>query len=77
MQFNFNSLKPTHTRPLDAFLVSLQIGTSKLPKDRTFIRNGNITLTNLRKEDFGRYECIVKNEIATLVAHTALRINGQ
>ncbi|KAI2798215.1 Protein turtle B [Blomia tropicalis] len=57
-------------------IVWKRVGTGKLPKDRTFIRNGNITITNLRKEDFGKYECILKNEIATLVAHTTLRMNG-
>lgn len=47
----------------------------KLPKN-SFVRNGNITLFKLREEDFGRYECVIENEIATIMAQTDLRMNG-
>nr|XP_027205598.1 protein turtle-like [Dermatophagoides pteronyssinus] len=47
----------------------------KMPK-HSFQRNGNITLVKLRKEDFGRYECVIENEIATLIASTEIRMNG-
>lgn len=46
-----------------------------MPK-HSFQRNGNITLVKLRKEDFGRYECVIENEIATLIASTEIRMNG-
>ena len=37
---------------------------------------GTLTLTNLKRSDFGFYECHVSNEVATLVAKTHLVIEG-
>ena len=75
--FSFHSHPPFFLLNISLYSkIKIKVGNGKLPKDRTFIRNGNITITNLRKEEFGKYECILKNEIATLVASTALRING-
>ncbi|EDW77649.2 LOW QUALITY PROTEIN: uncharacterized protein Dwil_GK24611 [Drosophila willistoni] len=37
---------------------------------------GNITIENLRREDFGYYQCVVSNEVATLMAVTQLVIEG-
>ncbi|XP_067132158.1 protein turtle-like isoform X17 [Centruroides vittatus] len=48
----------------------------KLPRDRTFIRGGNITIRGLRKEDHGQYECVLENEIATLVTSTLLLVES-
>ncbi|XP_023242478.1 protein borderless-like, partial [Centruroides sculpturatus] len=49
----------------------------KLPRDRTFIRGGNITIRGLRKEDHGQYECVLENEIATLVTSTLLLVESK
>ncbi|GFY72498.1 protein turtle [Trichonephila inaurata madagascariensis] len=47
---------------------------SKLPRDRAMIRGGNLTIRGLKKEDHGRYECVLENEIATLVTSTLLLV---
>lgn len=49
---------------------------SKLPKDRTISRQGNLTIKSIKKEDHGRYECVLENEIATLVASTHLYVDS-
>ncbi|XP_055945123.1 protein turtle-like isoform X2 [Argiope bruennichi] len=48
----------------------------KLPRERAIIRGGNLTIKGLRKEDHGRYECVLENEIATLVTSTLLLVEG-
>lgn len=40
------------------------------------IRGGNLTIKGLRKEDHGRFECVLENEIATLVTSTLLLVEG-
>ncbi|CAL4082334.1 unnamed protein product [Meganyctiphanes norvegica] len=47
-----------------------------LPRDRTVIEGGNLTIKNLRKADHAFYECVVSNEIATLVTATQLLVEG-
>ncbi|XP_015783497.1 protein turtle isoform X3 [Tetranychus urticae] len=49
---------------------------SKLPKERAFIRGGNLTLKSIKKEDHGRYECVLENEIATLVTSSLLNVDS-
>ncbi|GFQ66732.1 protein turtle, partial [Trichonephila clavata] len=48
----------------------------KLPRDRSMIRGGNLTIRGLKKEDHGRYECVLENEIATLVTSTLLLVES-
>jgi hypothetical protein len=50
---------------------------AKLPSDRSEYKNSYLHLHNLRKEDHGRYECVIENEVATLVASTMLYIEGE
>lgn len=50
---------------------------AKLPSDRSEYSNSHLILHGLRKEDHGRYECVVENEVATLVASTMLYIEGK
>ncbi len=50
---------------------------SKLPKDRAFIKSGNLTIKSIRKEDHGKYECVLENIIATLVTTTTLRVDSK
>ncbi len=47
-----------------------------LPRERTKTDGGNLTLTKLKRSDFGYYECHVSNEVATLVATSHLVIEG-
>lgn len=52
-------------------------GGGKLPKDRATIRHGNLTIVSIKKEDHGKYECILENEIATLVAAATLHVDSK
>jgi len=47
-----------------------------LPKGRWRMDLGNLMISNLRRIDFGYYECHMSNEVATLVATTHLVIEG-
>uniref|UniRef100_A0A182PJ73 Protein turtle n=1 Tax=Anopheles epiroticus TaxID=199890 RepID=A0A182PJ73_9DIPT len=47
-----------------------------LQKNRVRINNGNITIENLRRSDFGYYQCVASNEVATIVSATQLVIEG-
>lgn len=47
-----------------------------LQKNRVKSINGNITIENLRRSDFGFYQCVVSNEVATIVSGTQLVIEG-
>ena len=48
-----------------------------LPKDRISVRNGRLSVFNLRKSDHGTYECVVENEVTALVARTTLLIESK
>ncbi|XP_059095272.1 protein turtle-like isoform X4 [Tigriopus californicus] len=45
-----------------------------LPRKRHKLYNGELTLDALHKSDHGVYECVVENEVATIVARTELKI---
>ncbi|RVE46867.1 hypothetical protein evm_008512 [Chilo suppressalis] len=49
-----------------------------LPLQKTRVRaaGGNITIETLRRQDFGIYQCVASNEVATIVADTQLVIEG-
>lgn len=47
-----------------------------LPKNRAKLNGGNLTIDNLRRSDFGYYQCIASNEVATIVSATQLVIEG-
>ncbi|XP_073826028.1 immunoglobulin superfamily member turtle isoform X4 [Musca autumnalis] len=49
---------------------------SDTQRNRIRISGGNITIENLRREDFGYYQCVVSNEVATLMSQTQLVIEG-
>lgn len=73
-----------HSNPINATDDSQQsvipqtvITYAKLPSDRAEFKGSNLILNNLRKEDHGRYECVIENEVATLVASTMLYIEGE
>lgn len=47
-----------------------------LQKNRIKANGGNITIENLRRSDFGYYQCVASNEVATIVSATQLVIEG-
>ncbi|KAJ8922840.1 hypothetical protein NQ315_007875 [Exocentrus adspersus] len=49
---------------------------SPLPKNRVKIVGGNITIESLRRSDFGFYQCVATNEVATIVTATQLVVEG-
>lgn len=56
---------------------SVIVSYAKLPSDRSELRGSHLYLHGLRKEDHGRYECVIENEVATLVAPTMLYVDGK
>ncbi|XP_076367006.1 protein turtle homolog A-like isoform X1 [Tachypleus tridentatus] len=46
----------------------------RLPRERSSRQGGNLTIHNLHKEDHGRYECVLENDVATLVTSTMIVI---
>jgi hypothetical protein len=53
-----------------------QRDAKELPKERSRIEGGNLTIAPLRREDHGYYECVVSNEIATVVRSTLLVVQN-
>ena len=51
-----------------------QVDGRPLPKLRTNFLGGEMTISDLHKSDHGVYECVVSNDVATIVARTALLI---
>lgn len=49
---------------------------SALQRNRVKIVGGNLTIEGLRRADFGFYQCVATNEVATIVAATQLVIEG-
>lgn len=45
-------------------------------RNRVKTSGGNITIENLRRLDFGFYQCVASNEVATIVSSTQLVIEG-
>ena len=56
-------------------IFSLQVSPAlPLPKRRTQFLGGEMTISDLHKSDHGVYECVVSNDVATIVARTQLLI---
>lgn len=47
-----------------------------LQKNRIKQIGGNLTIDNLRRSDFGFYQCVASNEVATIISATQLVIEG-
>ncbi|XP_063703183.1 protein turtle-like isoform X2 [Culicoides brevitarsis] len=47
-----------------------------LQKNRAKISGGNLTITGLKRSDFGYYQCVASNEVATIMSSTQLVIEG-
>ncbi|XP_032453403.1 protein turtle isoform X3 [Nasonia vitripennis] len=48
----------------------------ELARGRAKVVGGNLTIENLKQQDFGVYECVVSNEVATIVKSTHLIVEG-
>ncbi|XP_077524695.1 protein turtle-like isoform X4 [Amblyomma americanum] len=48
----------------------------KLPKGRHSVSKGKLIIHSLQKEDHGRYECVLQNDVATLVTSTLLLVES-
>nr|CAI5840314.1 unnamed protein product [Callosobruchus analis] len=58
------------------FHVTFISSGSPLPKNRVKLIGGNITIESLRRSDFGFYQCVASNEVATIVTATQLVVEG-
>ncbi|XP_046471646.1 protein turtle isoform X4 [Neodiprion pinetum] len=47
-----------------------------LQRNRVKVVGGNLTIDSLRRSDFGFYQCVATNEVATIVVATQLVIEG-
>ncbi|XP_039285439.1 protein turtle [Nilaparvata lugens] len=47
-----------------------------MQRNRVRIVGGNITIESLRRTDFGFYQCVASNEVATIVTATQLVVEG-
>ncbi|XP_065332558.1 protein turtle isoform X2 [Cloeon dipterum] len=47
-----------------------------LQRNRIKMNGGNLTIENLRRTDFGFYQCVASNEVATIVSTTQLVVEG-
>ncbi|XP_043474401.1 protein turtle-like isoform X2 [Leptopilina heterotoma] len=47
-----------------------------IQRNRAKIVGGNLTIDSLRRQDFGYYQCVASNEVATITASTQLIIEG-
>ncbi|XP_024943849.1 protein turtle [Cephus cinctus] len=49
---------------------------SPIPRNRAKVVEGNLTIESLRRSDFGHYQCVASNEVATIMATTQLIVEG-
>src|SRR5687767_4602999 len=54
----------------------LQQNGQPLPRTRHRVEAGNLTISDLRATDFGIYQCVVANEVATISTSTQLVVEG-
>ncbi|CAG7728054.1 unnamed protein product, partial [Allacma fusca] len=47
-----------------------------LPRDRVRVVEGSLMIENVHESDFGEYECVASNEVATLVFTTKIYVEG-
>lgn len=61
---------------ISLYILTLQKDGQPLPKNRVRVYGGNITIEGLRRTDFGYYQCVASNEVATIMASTQLVVEG-
>ncbi|CAK9794811.1 Protein turtle [Anthophora quadrimaculata] len=49
---------------------------ASIQRNRAKIIGGNLTIDSLRRSDFGFYQCVASNEVATISASTQLMVEG-
>ncbi|KOC69022.1 Protein turtle [Habropoda laboriosa] len=49
---------------------------ASIQRNRAKIVGGNLTIDSLRRTDFGFYQCVASNEVATISASTQLMVEG-
>ncbi|KAG7213388.1 hypothetical protein KM043_002681 [Ampulex compressa] len=49
---------------------------ASIQRNRAKIVGGNLTIESLRRADFGFYQCVASNEVATIAASTQLIVEG-
>jgi len=54
------------------FCFELQRDGKPLSRDRVRVIEGSLSIKNLHQSDYGEYECVASNEVATLVASTKI-----
>lgn len=54
----------------------MQRDGSTIHRDRVKIVGGNLTIEGVRRTDFGFYQCVASNEVATITAYTELKLEG-
>lgn len=74
MQISILSLM--HWSDLVSFWCGVFSDGIPLHKNRVKTSGGNITIEALLRSDFGFYQCVVTNEVATITASTQLIIEG-
>lgn len=47
-----------------------------MPRDRVRVKEGSLYLDNLHQTDYGEYECVASNEVATLLTSTKVIVEG-
>jgi len=47
-----------------------------LPRDRARVVEGSLIIENLHQNDYGEYECVASNEVATLLKSTKIIVEG-
>lgn len=58
------------------FFIHEQKDGRPLPRDRAQVVEGTLFLKDLNQMDYGEYECVASNEVATLVTGTKIIVEG-
>lgn len=63
------------SRLVSRYLIAQRDGAS-IQRNRAKTVGGNLTIESLRRSDFGFYQCVASNEVATISASTQLIVEG-
>lgn len=58
------------------FNMYIQRDGRSLARDRVRVIEGNLIIEDLQQADYGEYECVASNEVATLVTSTQIIVEG-
>lgn len=73
--FSFLRLVSRLSRLASRYLIAQRDGAS-IQRNRAKTVGGNLTIESLRRSDFGFYQCVASNEVATISASTQLIVEG-